>query len=248
VADAATRNDRRMGVRGFGVAAAVIGTVLALAGCHSAAKTNHPVNLSSLPLFSPAAPEPTATVSIPLPSTPATSTAETSPSVSIHPAPATPERTATVDNNGRHYVIKIWFEVHNVDCAEHAYGQVAAFLSAHPCRGLTRQLATTTVKGKAVGFAVSSLSIPGSSQQNPYDNAAAFHTLVDADGTGSLNDLLREGYRLPSGPTSVPSPDAFRSLIQDTGINVYDMWYLDGPTPDNDPALEQMAQDIYLAY
>ena len=98
------------------------------------------------------------------------------------------------------------------------------------------------------GFNVASLSIQGSSENAPYDNAAAFRKLVDAEGTGSVNDLLREGYRLPSGPTSVPSPDAFRSMVQDSGINVYDIWYLDGPTPNNDPALEQMAQDIYLAY
>ena len=73
-------------------------------------------------------------------------------------------------------------------------------------------------------------------------------TLVDKDGTGSVDDLLREGYRLPTGPTSVPSPDAFRTMGQDSGVAIYDMWYLDGPTPNNDAALEQMAQDIYLAY
>lgn len=228
---------------------ALVAAAVLVAGC-SVGKTNKKVVVSSIPVFSPTFPDPSATVSIPFSALPTDSSTSSTPSasVTIHAAPDKPARTAGFTSNGRHYDIKIWFEVNNADCADHAFGQVAAFLTAHPCRGLTRQLATTTVNGKAVGFNVAVLSIPGSDANHPYDNAGAFRALVDQNGTGSLNDLLREGYRLPSGPPSVPSPDAFKSLIQDTGINVYDVWYLDGPTPSNDPALEQMAQDIYLAY
>jgi hypothetical protein len=227
---------------------------LTLAGCNSATKLNHKVVVSSLPVFSPTFPSPTATVSIPvsIPASTAVSSASagasSSASVIIHPAPASPVRVAHVDTAGRHYDISVWFDVTNIDCAGHAYGEVAAFLTTHPCRGLTRQLATTTVHGRAVGFAASTLGIAGSDAQHPYDNAAAFRTLVDSDGTGNVNDLLREGYRLPSGPSAVPSPDAFRVLAQDAGVTIYDMWYLDGPTPNNDAALEQLAQDIYLQY
>jgi hypothetical protein len=166
----------------------------------------------------------------------------------VHPVPATPVRTATVSVQGRNYVIDVWAEVKNATCADHAYGQVATFLTAHPCGGMTRQLATTFVNGKGVGFAVSAVDIPGSDAQHLYDNAAAFDKLVEADGTGNVDDLMREGWRLPSGPASVPSPDAFKTLSEDTVVNIYDMWYLSGPTPNNDPALLQMAQDIYLQY
>ncbi|MDT4939900.1 MAG: hypothetical protein QOG80_3571 [Pseudonocardiales bacterium] len=166
----------------------------------------------------------------------------------MHPVPSAPLRTASVDSGGRHYDIKIWAEVHEATCADHAYGLVATYLAAHPCRGLVRQLATTTVNGKAVGFNVASLSIPGSDAQHPYDNAAQFRQLVEADGTGNVDDLLRDGWRLPSGPTSVPQPNAFETIGQDSGINIYDMWYLAGPTPHNDPPLLQMAQDIFLQY
>lgn len=231
------------------VLAAVVAGAALMSGC-SVGKTNKKVTVSSIPVFSPTFPSPSATVSIPFSALPtgSSSSGSPSPSVTIHAAPDKPARTASVTSGARHYSIKIWFEVSNLDCAEHAYGQVADFLTAHPCRGLTRQLATTTVNGKAVGFDVAILSIPGTGAANPYDNASAFRTLVDKDGTGSVNDLLREGYRLPSGPTSVPSPDAFRTMGQDSGVAIYDVWYLDGPTPNNDPALEQMAQDIYLAY
>jgi hypothetical protein len=237
------------GMRGkaWAVLAAVIIGAVFLAGCNRT-KENRKLTVSSIPVFSPTFPQPSETVSIPISSLPAEASASASPSVTIHAAPAEPVRTARVDANGRHYDIKIWFETRTIECADHAYGQVADFLTAHPCRGLTRQLATTTVKGKEVGFNLSVVNIPGSDSTHLYDNASAFRTLVDKDGTGSVADLLREGYRLPSGPTAVPSPDAFRSMVQDAGISIYDMWYLDGPTPNNDPALEQMAQDIYLAY
>jgi len=79
-----------------------------------------------------------------------------------------------------------------------------------------------------------------------YRTAGAFRSLVTRSGTGNLNDLLREGYRLPSGPTSVPFPNAFDAQSQDAGVTVVEAWYLDGHTPDNDPPLVHMAQDLFL--
>jgi hypothetical protein len=174
----------------------------------------------------------------------------TTPSVPLHPAPAQPLRTATVTAvlGGTVYPIKVWADVTDTDCAAHAYGApMIAFLHAHQCRGLERILATTVVNGKGVGFNVADTSFPGTAT-DPYSGSEAFRALVEQDGTGNLNDLLREGYRLPSGPTAVPFPDAFTVVGQDAGLSVYDMWYLSGPTPNNDPALVQMAQDIFLQY
>jgi hypothetical protein len=178
----------------------------------------------------------------------ATSPADTPPPV-LHPAPAAPIRTATVHGpNGVTYVIKVWAQTQVPDCAAHAYGApVIAYLTAHPCYGLARTLATTTVDGKAVGISTCSVGFSGPAPQ-VYQTAGAFNTLVTADGTGSLNDLLREGYRLPSGPASVPSPDAFAALSQDNGVTVDDAWYLSGPTPNNDPPLVAMERNTYLQY
>jgi hypothetical protein len=72
--------------------------------------------------------------------------------------------------------------------------------------------------------------------------------LVLAADTGSVNDLLAEGYRLPAGPAALPEHEAFAALSQDAGVSVFDAWYLSGSTPDNDPALEKMLQSIYLQY
>jgi hypothetical protein len=167
----------------------------------------------------------------------------------VHPAPAAPLRSATVHtSDGITYVIKIWADVSDKTCFDHAYGQpMITFLTQHPCRGLQRVLGTTTVKGQPVGFAESVTSFTGT-PKDPYVDSGKFRQLEESDGTGSINDLLREGYRLPSGPTSVPSGEAFNVIGQDNGVSVWDVWYLDEPTPSNDKTLIKMTMDVFLQF
>lgn len=146
------------------------------------------------------------------------------------------------------YVIKVWAQVHTATCADHAYGTpVINYLKANPCGGLDRLLATTVVDGHRVGFAQSTLGFRGVDPQ-VYEVAGNFRALVTKDGTGNLDDLFRDGYRLPSGPQHVPSPDAFSALSQDAGVTVVDAWYLDRATPENDQPLVRLATDIYLQF
>jgi hypothetical protein len=227
--------------------------LLALAAACAPAKHNKPVDASRLPVDTPSFPTPTATVTLAGPPTTGTATsasasASASASVSLHPVPSAPLRTVTVHAAGRQYVISIWAEQRDTDCADHSYGQVQIFLQINPCSGMIRRLATTTVNGRTVGFADASVNIPTADSAHPYRSASAFRQLVDKDGTGSINDLMREGWRLPSGPTAVPSTHAFRTLAQDSGVDIFDIWYLQGATPDNDPPLLQLAADIYLQY
>jgi hypothetical protein len=242
---------RRRAVPALAVVALVamaLAAVAALAGCSSTTKGTGQ-HVSAAATSSSAAQSSSAPASESLTPTPTTSAA-TSSSASVQPPPSHPVRTATVHaiSGGKAYVIDIWAETTDLDCAAHAYGgPVIAYLTAHPCRGLTRLLATTMVNGKRVGFNQSSLAFAGGAPAS-YTTAGNFRSLVVKDGTGNVNDLLREGRRLPSGPTSVPSPDAFSALSQDASVTIVDAWYLDVPTPDNDPALVRMAQDIYLQY
>lgn len=188
------------------------------------------------------------------PATPETAVTITDPPPSTSPFPsATPTslRTTTVQNtaSGTTYSVTVWAQRKDDTCADHAYGApMVAFLEKHPCGGLTRLLATTAVDGRAVGFAQSSLGFesPGQDAEAGYRAASDFIRLVSADGTGNIADLLREGARLPAGPTAIPSPDAFSALGQDAGVVVLEAWYLDGPTPENDPPLVTMAQDLFL--
>jgi predicted small secreted protein len=167
----------------------------------------------------------------------------------VQPVPGSPLKTVTVHaSDGAAYVVQIWADVKDGSCFDHAYGQpMITFLTQHPCRGLERFLGTTTVHGRPVGFAESVTSFSGTAT-DPYKTSGDFRRLVEKDGTGSISDLLREGYRLPSGPDAVPSPDAFNCLGQDNDVTVWDAWYLDGSTPDNDPALVRMTSDIFLQF
>jgi hypothetical protein len=178
-------------------------------------------------------------------SAPSTST----PTGSTHPVPATPLRTATVHaSGGRTYVVKVWAEVSDPTCFDHAYGTaMITFLTKHPCRGLRRLLATTTVGGRGVGFAESSTGFDGT-PQDPYVYATEFRKLELANNTGSIKDLFMEGYRLPAGPTAVPDSEAFNVVGQDSGVTVWDAWYLDGPTPDGDKALIRMTEELFLQF
>lgn len=172
-----------------------------------------------------------------------------SSSPTTHPAPSTPLKTVTVHAaSGTNYVVKIWFDVKDRSCFDHAYGQpMVAFLIKHPCQGLERYLGTTTVNGNPVGFAESVTGFRGTAA-DPYSTTNAFTDLENSDGTGSISDLLREGYRLPLGPPAVPASEAFRVVGQDNGVTVWDMWYLADTTPPNDPSLMQMALDLFLQF
>lgn len=237
--DSVTVNRRR-------VAVLLPALVLTIAGCASTvdgtgSTTNRPSSGgTSKPDFPSGSPSDTGP-----PSTPTTS----APSDSTHPVPSAPLRTATVTtHDGRTYVVKIWADVKDDTCFDHAYGtKMITFLTEHPCAGLERYLATTTVGGRDVGFAESSTGFPGT-PKDPYKDAGDFAKLELADGTGSIKDLMMEGYRLPSGPTAVPSSEAFNVLGQDNGVTVWDAWYLDGATPSGDKALIRMTQDLFLQF
>lgn len=177
----------------------------------------------------------------------ATTTATRAAATAIIAPPASPLRTARVQGtDGVTYEVDVWVQKQDASCADHAYGTpVITYLTEHPCAGLRRLLATTTVDGRGAGMAISDLGFTGHYPQ-VYTTAGEFTKLVTKNGTGNIDDLLRDGYRLPSGPTAVPSPDSFSALSQDAGVEVVDAWYLAGPTAENDPKLVAMEQALFL--
>lgn len=142
-------------------------------------------------------------------------------------------------------MIEVWVDVASSTCADHAHGsEVIKYLRAHPCTGLDRVLATTTVDGRSVGFAAASLGFAGKAPASD-KLATAFAALLRRNRPDNLTDLLHEGHRLPSGPTALPGTDAFAALAQGSDVSALDAWYLDGPTTNDDPALVAMAEDVY---
>lgn len=143
------------------------------------------------------------------------------------------------------YDITVWDSDDIADCSTHAYGAtMIRFLGGHPCRGAHRVLATLAMNGRTVALSLISTSFVGT-PDDPYATTAAFIKLEQADGTGAVNDLLREGGTLP-GAQNIPSTEAFAVLSQDTGVTVFDAWYLTGTTADQDPALVTLERNLYL--
>jgi hypothetical protein len=242
-------------------AAAAALIVLGLSACSSTdngAPEGDTVSLpSNLQTSTPVYPPTSANVNTPTPvatqtlvTTTTATSATSAPKITIKPAPKVPVREAivTAANGTTVYDIKIWAEVTSPTCANHAYGApVVQYLTANPCAGMTRLLATTVVGGRPVGFAQTSLGFIGT-DPTVYETAEKFASIEDSNNTGSIEDLLHDGYRLPDGPSKIPASEAFTVESQDAGVTIVDAFYLDGPTPNQAPALIQMAKDIFLQF
>jgi hypothetical protein len=228
------------------VAACALAVVAALAGCTSTTdgQGSDATSSGAVTSSSPDFPSTSATAAAPDPS-PTSRTGAPPTNSAGSSAPATPLETVTTQGPTP-YTVQVWARRTDPTCYDHAYGQpMITFLTRNPCHGMERLLATTTVGGRPVAFSLVQTSFVGT-PKNPYGTTEKFRALVERDGTGSIDDLLREGYRLPRGPKHVPSPDAFNCLGQDNGVSVYDVWYLDGPTPENAKPLVRMTEDVFL--
>ncbi|WP_367136547.1 hypothetical protein [Saccharothrix sp. HUAS TT1] len=98
------------------------------------------------------------------------------------------------------------------DCASHAYGQTKAFLTATPCQQLTRALYTTTTPdGMKVYTSVSVVRM-----KSPED-AAKLKDLTTQDGTGNVNDLVKDGAVKVTGLTTLGN-GGFAARQQDRDV------------------------------
>ena len=146
-------------------------------------------------------------------------------------------------------MLQIWGSSDVTDCVAHAYGTpVLAYLRSHQCHGIHRVLASTTVNGRQVGIAAENVTFTGASADKAYRAAGGLAELVTKDGTGNVSDLIREGVRIPGGPSELPYPDTFFAGAQDNGTLVYEAFYLKGPTSAKDPVLRKLIMDVVLQF
>ena len=121
------------------------------------------------------------------------------------------------------------------NCAAHSYGQVAAFFARTPAASVHRLLATTSDDGRAIVIASNVVSFANEAQ------AKSYLTLVNADGTGNIADLLREGVRYPGGPAALP-PAAFASGPGRLVRARAEAGYVTGTSSADDPTLQAVAR------
>ena len=168
-------------------------------------------------------------------SPPPTSPAPTSP------APTSPAATRTGSATGA--VPAGWVrraEDEKTNCTAYSYGQVQIFFARTPCSSVRRSLLTTEQDGRSIVVATSTVTF-----SSP-DQAASYLRLVTSDGTGNINDLLREGVRYPGSPSKLPVT-AFASRQDGTRVLVAEAGFTDGRSDYRDPALQAAARKAVAA-
>jgi len=145
------------------------------------------------------------------------------------------------------YCAVVWSSdvIHN--CAKHAYGRkMIAFLRKHHCRSATRTLATVFHAHFAVNVSSVATAFPGTAH-NQFGAEFKFTQLAKTRSAGGIDDLLRDGHRIP-GPAGTPPKHAVYGVYPlNTMVDVLYAWYAgyrSGPTPGLPPSLKTIEQDI----
>ena len=123
-------------------------------------------------------------------------------------------------------------------CATFSYGEIKALLTQVGCTGLTRGLYMTKVDGKNVAISVAEV------EMKTDDDAAELKSKADSDGTGNVNDLLRDGV-IPDGypSTKVLINGEYASSIEGRDVRIVEAAFADGS--DSTAAVDKVA-DVAL--
>jgi hypothetical protein len=121
------------------------------------------------------------------------------------------------------------------NCAAHSYGQVQVFFARTPCTAVHRSLFSLSQAGRGTVVAASTVTFAGA------DQAGEYLRLVNSDGTGNINDLLREGSRYPGSPSKLP-PAAFASRQDGVRVLVAEAAFTEGPSGSTDASLQAAAR------
>jgi hypothetical protein len=141
-----------------------------------------------------------------------------SPQSPVEEAPTGPQPGDSVDVDG------LTFTAQAVDvtdsCADRAYGEVAAFFAAADCTGLSRALYATQLEGRAVVVSVVRVRMPDTA------TARDLQGLTDTNGTGNVNDLLREGVSYAGGPAELSGAE-YASAISGPTVTIVEAAWVD---------------------
>lgn len=155
-------------------------------------------------------------------------------SVGSNSAPPTASILKTAAPTG--YAVKVTDVI--TDCADHSRGKAKASFKAENCLRATRLLATGEVGGRPVLYVVSRIEMATS------DAAASVKQVLDGNGTGNLNDLLRDGKTYPGAPHEMPI-SGYASVQNGTMVTVAEAGFVDdGRSSSDDPALRSSAAQV----
>ena len=148
---------------------------------------------------------------------------------------ATPPASAVQAVAPAGYVVKVTDAI--TDCAGHSRGKTQVSFKAENCLKATRLLATGEVGGRPVLFVVSRIQMATGAA------AASVKQVLDGNGTGNLNDLLRDGMTYPGAPAKMPI-SGYASLQTGAVVTVAEAGFVDGRSSNTDPALRAAAAAV----
>jgi hypothetical protein len=124
------------------------------------------------------------------------------------------------------------------DCAGHARGRAKISFETQNCVKATRSLATGQVSGRRTLFVVSRVQMASA------EAAASVKQVLDGNGTGNLNDLLREGRTFPGAPERMPT-SGYVSVQTAKIVTVAEAGFADGGrSSSTDAALRAAASQV----
>lgn len=133
------------------------------------------------------------------------------------------------------YTVKVTNVI--TDCASHSHGRTRSSFKSENCVKATRFLATGQVSGRPVVYVVSRI------QMASPDAAASLKQVLDATGTGNLNDLLREGKTFTGAPDTMPD-SGYASVQTGSVVVVAEAGFVRGPSSNTNPALRAAAARV----
>ncbi len=120
-------------------------------------------------------------------------------------------------------------------CVGNAYGDTAAFFETSDCTGLSRALYSAQVGGREVVVSVARVRMP--------DTVAArdLRGLTDANGSGNVSDLLREGVTYPGGPKGLGGDAEYASAVSGPTVTIVESAWVNPDAGGTGAEVDQVA-------
>lgn len=104
-------------------------------------------------------------------------------------------------------------------CGEHAYAATQTFLQEKACNKLTRSVFTTTIDDRTVYASVSVV------EMDDQQAASDLRDLTDKDGSGNVNDLVREGKVTVEGLETLSNGGGYASEQRNNQVTIVEADY-----------------------
>ncbi|WP_307849548.1 hypothetical protein [Qaidamihabitans albus] len=122
----------------------------------------------------------------------------------------------------------------SADCAGNSYGDVAEWFGEHPCEQVARALYSTETDGARALVSVVLVTMAEAA------TAQQLKVITDTEGTGNVNDLVRDGSANLPGAPQVAGGE-YQSTARGREVTIVESAFFDGHTDED--LLARIAED-----